>query len=134
MQNLGYLKVYNDKKKSGIAFFGKFVTEVLIFRSSRSQILFKIGVLKNFAILLEPFLIKLQAYFYRISTVAASRFSSQWILFQLNLVFTVGSCIGFCPELLWKHELNLISSHCSCSVKKGVLKNFANFTGNTSFY
>ena len=29
---------------------GKFVTEVLIFRSSRSQMFFKIGVLKNFAI------------------------------------------------------------------------------------
>ena len=30
--------------------FGKFVTEVLIFRGSRSQIFFKIGALKNFAI------------------------------------------------------------------------------------
>ena len=34
--------------------FGKFVTEMLIFRSSRSQMFFKISVLKNFAIL-EPF-------------------------------------------------------------------------------
>ena len=31
--------------------------------------------------------------------------------------------------LLWKYELNLRSSHWSCSVKKGNLKNFANFTG-----
>ena len=33
--------------------FGKLVTEVLIFRSSYSQMFFKIGVLKNFDIL-EP--------------------------------------------------------------------------------
>ena len=31
-------------------------------------------------------------------------------------------------RIFWKHELNIRSSHWSCSVKKGVLKNFANFT------
>ena len=35
------------KKKQEIPPFGKFVTEVLIFRSSRPQMFFKIGVLKN---------------------------------------------------------------------------------------
>ena len=30
---------------------------------------------------------------------------------------------------LWKHELNFRSNHCSCSIKKGVLRNFVNFTG-----
>ena len=37
---------------------GKFVTQVLIFRDSRSHMFFKIGDLKYFAIL-EPFLVKL---------------------------------------------------------------------------
>ena len=51
----------------------EFVTDVLIFRSSRSQIFFKIGALKNFAILESPFLIiKLQAFFYRKPTVVAA--------------------------------------------------------------
>ena len=49
--------------------------------------------------------------------------------FQLNLVFIADSCTGFCSGLLWKHELNLRSIHWGCSVKKGVLKTFANFTG-----
>ena len=31
--------------------FAKFITEVLIFRSSRSQMFFKIGILKNHAVL-----------------------------------------------------------------------------------
>ena len=32
------------------------------------------------------------------------------------------SSTGFCSGLLWKHELNLRSSHCSCSIKKMFLK------------
>ena len=44
------------KKNQEIPLFGKFVTEVLIFRSSRPQI-FKIGVLKNLGIL-EPLFYK----------------------------------------------------------------------------
>ena len=50
-------------------------------------------------------------------------------LFQINLVCIGDSRIGFCPGLLWKQELNLRSSHCSCSIKKGLLRNFVNFTG-----
>ena len=87
--------------------FGKFATEVLIFRSSRSQMFFKIGVLKNFATFTGKHLCwSLQSFFYRTPTVAASRFSWQLILFfQLNLVFFADSCTGFCSRLLWKHKL-----------------------------
>ena len=50
-------------------------------------------------------------------------------LFQLNLVFIADSHICFCPELLWRHKLNVRSSHRNSSVKKGVFRNFASFTG-----
>ena len=98
--------------------FGKFVTEVLIFRSSRSLMFFKIGVLKSFV----TFTGKhprwpLQVFFYKTSKVAASAFSGQQI-FQLNLVFTADSHSDFCFELLQKHELNLRSSQWNSSAKK----------------
>ena len=54
---------------------------VLIFRGRRPHLFFSIGVLKRFAIL-EPFLIKLQAFFYRAPTVAASGFLQQQIPFS----------------------------------------------------
>ena len=65
------------------------------------------------------------AFFYRTPTVATSGFSRQQIPFsaksgmywrQIN------------PGLLWEQELNLRSSHCSFPIKKGVLRNFVNFT------
>ena len=96
----------------------------------RLVIPFKIGALKNFAIFTGKQLCwPLQAFFYRTSTVAASEFLRQKIFFQLNLVIIADSCTGFCSKLLWKHELNLRSSHCNSSVKKGFLRNFVNFTG-----
>ena len=50
--------------------------------------------------------------------------------FRLNLVFIADSDTGYCSELLWKHELNVIrSSHWNSSVKKDVFRNFASFTG-----
>ena len=49
--------------------------------------------------------------------------------FQLNLVFIADSHTCFCAELLWRHELNVRSSHRNSSVKKGVFRNFASFTG-----
>ena len=55
-------------------------------------------------------------------------FATANTFFQLNQLFIAHSCTGFCPGLLWKHELNLRSSNWSCSVKKGALKFFANFT------
>ena len=48
--NLGYYKVLTDNKIQELPPFSKFVTEMLIFRNSRSQIFFKIGALKNFEI------------------------------------------------------------------------------------
>ena len=54
---------------------------------------------------------------------------------HLRWLLLIGdSRIGFCPGLLWKHELNLRSSHYSCSIKKGVLRNFANFTGKRQYW
>ena len=53
---------------------------VLIFRGSCLQMFFKIGVLKNFVIL-EPLSLKLQAFFYRTPTLAASGSSRQQMLF-----------------------------------------------------
>ena len=52
-------------------------------------------------------------------------FAAANTFFQLNLVFIADSRTGFCSGLLWKHELNLRSSHWSRSVKKVVLRNFA---------
>ena len=78
LRTLKCLKVYQELPP-----FGKFVTEVLIFRSSRSLMFFKIGVLKNFATFTGKHLCwPLQAFFYRTPTVAAYRFSRQQILFS----------------------------------------------------
>ena len=73
---------------------------------------------------------KLQAFFYRATMLAASGFSTMLAAsgFHPNLARTGDKCIGFCPGLLWKQELNLRSSHCSFPIKKGVLRNFVNFT------
>ena len=43
--------------------------------------------------------------------------------FLLNMVFIIDSRTGFYSGLLWKHELNLRSSHWSCSVKIVFLEN-----------
>ena len=42
--------------------------------------------------------------------------------FQLNLVFTADNRTGFYSELLWKHELNLRSSHWKSSLEKVFLQ------------
>ena len=77
--------------------FGKFVTEVLIFRSNHSLMFFKIGVLKHFTTFTEKHLC--WSFFNRAPTVAASGFSRQQI-FQLNLVFIADIGTGFSSELL----------------------------------
>ena len=107
------------------------MTELLIFRTNRSPMFFKIGVLKNFTTFSGKTLgWLLQASFYRAPAVVPSGFSRQKILFFSNLLFMADSHIRFCLELLWKHELNLKSSNWKSFVKeKGVLRNFANFTG-----
>ena len=95
---------------------------------------FKIGVLINFA-LLEPLLYK-DAGLLLQNTYGGCFwiFAAANTFFQLNLVFTADSRTGFCSGLLWKHELNLRSGHWSCSAKKGVLRNFANFTGKHLYW
>ena len=57
----------------------EFVTEMLIFRSSRSQMFFKISVFKNFAILEPLSYNKVTDFFYRTPRVAASEFLWQQI-------------------------------------------------------
>ena len=100
---------------------------MLIFRSSRSKVFFKIGVLKNLTTFTEKHLCwTLQVFFYRNSTVADSWiFAAATTFFQLNLVVIAHSCIGFFFELLWKHwKKQPLKLFC----KKGVLRNFASFT------
>ena len=79
----------------------EFVSEMLIFRSSRSQMFFKISVLKNFAIL-EPLSDnKVADLFYRTTTVAASEFLWLQMHFcSMNMVFIADSRAGFCSGLL----------------------------------
>ena len=58
----------------------EFVTEMLIFRSRLSQMFFKIGVLKNFAVL-EPLSNKVAGFLLRNTAVVASDFLRHQILF-----------------------------------------------------
>ena len=95
----------------------KFVTEVLIFRRSRSRMFSNIGALKKFAIFTGKHLCwPLQTFFYRTPIVTASKFSRQQILFIAD------RHTGFCSELLRKHDLNLRSSRWNSSVKKVFLE------------
>ena len=96
----------------------------LNFKSSRSQMFFKIGVLKNFAIL-EPLSNKVAGFLLQ-NTYGGCfwLFVAESTFLQLNFVFIADNCTNFCPRLLLKHELNLRSSHWSCSVKKADFRNF----------
>ena len=88
-------------------FLGKFAAEVLIFRSSRSPLFFKMDLLKNFATFTVKHLCwPMQAFFDRTPRVAASGFSRQQILFffQLNLVLIAESRTGFFSEFLYVLE------------------------------
>ena len=100
-----------------------FVTEMLIFRSSRSQMFFKIVVLKNFAILKPLSNNKVVGLLLQNTYGCFWIFAAANTFLRLNLVFIADSRTGFCAELLWKHELNLRSSYWSCSVKKVLLEN-----------
>ena len=102
---------------------------MLIFRSSRSQMFFKIGVLKKFATFTGKHLCwPLQAFFYRTPTVAASGFSRQQILFFFFWYLLLTVAPAFFPNSFENMSGNFRSSHWN-SLKKGVLRNFANFTG-----
>ena len=96
-------------------FPSKFVTEMLIFRSSSSQMFFKTGVLKNFTIQDLFLIIKLQDFSLHI----------RWVLlkFCVNKYFLAAEYGIYCWKsnrfLSWtQYELNLRSSHWSCSVKR----------------
>ena len=96
------------QKNQEIPLFGKFVTEVLIFRSSRPQSLF---------------LKKLRAFFYHMlleNTYGGCFwiFGTASTFFQLKLVFIFDGRTDSCSALLWKHKLNLRSGHSSCFAKK----------------
>ena len=105
----------------------EFITEMPIFTSSRSQMFFKISVLKNFAIL-EPLSNNKVTDLLLQNTYGACFwiFVAANTFFLLNMVFIADSRTGFCSGLLWKHELNLRSSHWSCSVKRVFLEHFQN--------
>ena len=108
-------KTLTKHKIQGLPPFSKFVTEILIFRTGRSEIFFKIGGLKiSQSLLLQN---TCSGCFWIFATANA--------FFQLNLVFITESRTGFCCELPWKQELNLRSIHWNSYVKKGVLRNFA---------
>ena len=76
-------------------------TEMLIFRSSRSQMFFKVSVLKNFAIL-EPLSNNKVADLLLQNACGGcfSIFVAANTFFQLNMVFTADSRTGFCSGLL----------------------------------
>ena len=71
-------------KKDGLRNFTNFTTEFVnemqIFRSSRSQMFYKISVLKNFAVIMEP--LSYIKFFYRTPTIPASEFLWQQIDFS----------------------------------------------------
>ena len=102
---------------------------MLIFRSSRSQMFFKIGVLKNFATLTGKLCWSLQAFFYRTPTVAGSGFSRKIVFFSWIWYLLMIVAPAFAPTPLKTRVKNLKSSLRNSSVKKGVLRNFAHFTG-----
>ena len=59
-------------------------------------------------------------------------FRSSKYFFQLNLVFIADSNTCFCPELMWKHELNVRSSHRISPVKKRCFQKFCRFHRKTT--
>ena len=92
----------------------EFITEMLIFRSSRSQMFFKISVLKNFAIL---------------ETLSNNKPSFtehlRWLLlhFCVSKYFFAAEYGIYCWQL---HRFR--SSHQRCSVKKKCFRSFAELT------
>ena len=97
-----------------------FLTEVLILRSSRSQMFFKIHILKDFAIFTRKHLCWPSFTEHPRSLLLDFDVSKYFL--KLSLVFIAASHTGFCSELLWKHELNVRSCHWNSSVKEVFLK------------
>ena len=95
------------KKNQELPPLGKFVTEVLIFRSSSSQMFFKIGALKTFPIL-EPLFHKVPGLLLK-NTYSGCFwiFATANTFLQLNLVFTAESRTVVCSRLLGKQSYTL---------------------------
>ena len=97
---------------------------MLIFRSSHSQMVFKIGVLKNIhrnaSVLALAGLRLKNIYGGCISIFEAANSFFIWIWYFTLCIY----CTDFCSELLWKHELNVRRGHGNSSAKKGLLRKF----------
>ena len=97
----------------------EFITETLILRSSRLQMFFKVSVLKNFAML---------------GPLSNNKPSFPEHLWWLLLNFW-GSKYFFVAEhgiYCWQSH-RFRSSHQRCSVRKGILRNFAKLTGKHKY-
>ena len=103
---------------------------MLIFKRSRSRMFFKIGALKKFAIFTEKHLRwPLQTFFYRTPIVTASTFSRQQILFSGESGIYCWPSHRFLLQTPLKTRLKPQKQPLELFCKKGVLRNFANFTG-----
>ena len=93
----------------------EFITETLIFGSSRSHTLFKVSILKNFA-MLEPLSNNKPSFTEHL----------RWLLLNFcgSKYFFVAEYGIYCWQLY-----QFRSSHQRCSVRKGALRNFAKLTG-----
>ena len=102
---------------------------MLIFKRSRSRMFFKIGALKKFAIFTGKHLCwPLQAFFYRTPIVTASTFSRQQIFSGEPGIYCWPSH-WFLLRTPSKTRLKPKKQPLELFCKKGVLRNFANFTG-----
>ena len=98
---------------------------MLVFRSSLSQMFFK-----NFAIFTGKHLCwPLQAFFYRTPIVTASTFSRQQTLFSSESGIYCWPSHRFLLRTPSKTRLKPQKQPLELFCKKGVLRNFANFTG-----
>ena len=98
-----------------------------MFRCSRSQIFFKINVLKNFTIP-EPLSNKVSDLFNRTPTVAASGFSRQQILFFSYVCYLYMTFKRFLIRTPLKTRVTPQQQPLELFFKNGVLINFENFT------
>ena len=124
-----FRKIYDTLGKKSS--FGKFVIEVLIFRGSRAQMFFKTGVPKNFAIL-EPFLIKLQAFFYRTPAGATFGFSRQQIPFSAKSGMYWRQSHRFLPRTPLKIRVNPQKQPLQLFCKKWCFQKLRKFHRKTS--
>ena len=108
---------------------------MLILRSSRSQIFFKIRALKNFATFTGKHLCwPLQVFFYRTPTGAASRFLRQQILFFSWIWYILLTVARFLLRTPLKTRLKPKKQPLDLFSKKGAFRNFTNFTGKHLYW